>query len=108
MKAVHGSIRMRLPAHQRSSRLNPYPAEQEPIMEHLCTRPLEVDDAIAVVGILAALEALVLGNRLTPEQISPLHHALAQGHAALARADRSEVGVALGSLNLRLCAAIGP
>lgn len=76
-------------------------------MEHSCTDPLEVEDAVALVAVLAALEAVVLGRRLATGEVDALRHALAQGGAVLPGADESEIAAALSALNGRVRDSIG-
>lgn len=75
-------------------------------MEHSCIRPLDVDDAIALVGVLGALEALVSSGGFSEDEMWVLRHALSRGDAVLPHADQAEIAAALGALNSRLRATI--
>ncbi|NQX15542.1 hypothetical protein [Rathayibacter sp. VKM Ac-2857] len=71
-------------------------------MENSCARPLDVDDAVALVGILTTLEVLTSAGRLGVAELDALRHSLAQGGAVLPGADRTEIAAALAALNARL------
>ncbi|NRG40625.1 hypothetical protein GTU73_03800 [Rathayibacter sp. VKM Ac-2804] len=71
-------------------------------MENSCARPLDVDDAVALVGILTTLEVLTTDGRLGGPELDALRHSLAQGGAVLPGADETEIAAALASLNARL------
>ncbi|QHC60021.1 hypothetical protein [Rathayibacter sp. VKM Ac-2760] len=71
-------------------------------MENSCARPLDVDDAVALVGVLAILEALTAAHRLEAAELDALRHGLAQGGTVLPGADETEIAAALGALNARL------
>ncbi|WP_219814601.1 hypothetical protein, partial [Rathayibacter sp. AY1E2] len=76
-------------------------------MEKSCVRPLDLDDAVALVGILAALQALLDSGGLPPEEVEALRHGLEQGGALLPGSDENEIATALGGLNARLRGTIG-
>lgn len=71
-------------------------------METSCNRPLDLDDAVALIGVLAALQALVERSEVSQEGINALRHSLEQGRALLPGSNRNEIATALGSLNTRL------
>ncbi|QHC67809.1 hypothetical protein Q0F99_04630 [Rathayibacter oskolensis] len=71
-------------------------------MERSSTRPLDVDDAVTLVAVLAALEALVASGRVPDGDVAVLQHSLALGGAVLPGADADEIVAALGALNGRL------
>ena len=71
-------------------------------MENNCARPLDVDDAIALIGVLTTLEVLTSAGRLGAPELDSLRHSLAQGGAVLPGADDVEIAAALAALNARL------
>lgn len=71
-------------------------------METSCNRPLDLDDAVALIGVLAALQALVERGEVSQEGIRALRHSLEQGRALLAGSNQNEIATALGNLNTRL------
>lgn len=70
-----------------------------------CT--IDTDDAVVLIGILAALEALVSSGSLADREIAALRHSLELGGAVLPGADEGEIATALGALNGRLRGTIG-
>lgn len=75
-------------------------------MEHTGTLPLDADDTVALIGILAALEALVEGGKLADGEMAALRHSLELGGSVLPGAGEDEIAEALGALNSRLRATI--
>lgn len=75
-------------------------------MEHTSSIPIDADDTVALIGILAALEALVAGGGLVDGDLAALRHSLELGGAVLPGADADEIAGALGALNARLRATI--
>jgi len=71
-------------------------------MENSCARPLDVDDAVALIGVLTTLEVLTATHRLGSAELDALRHDLAQGGAVLPGADEAEIAAALAALNARL------
>ena len=71
-------------------------------MENSCARPLDVDDAVALVGVLTTLEVLTAAGRIGSGELDALRHSLAQGGAVLPGADGPEIAAALAALNARL------
>ncbi|KQQ05506.1 hypothetical protein ASG06_02705 [Rathayibacter sp. Leaf185] len=61
-----------------------------------------MDDAVALVAVLATLEALVSAGRLPEGDVAVLRHSLELGAAVLPGADSDELVAALGALNGRL------
>lgn len=75
-------------------------------METSPSRPLDLDDAVALIGVLAALQVLVDRGDVSQEGIRALRHSLEQGCALLPGSNRNEIAIALGSLNTRLRATL--
>ncbi|MWV51235.1 hypothetical protein GRS96_18350 [Rathayibacter sp. VKM Ac-2803] len=71
-------------------------------MDRSSTRPLDVDDTVALIAVLATLEALVSAHRLEDSDVAVLRHSLALGGAVLPGADTDEIVASLGALNGRL------
>lgn len=71
-------------------------------METSSNRPLDLNDAVALIGVLAALQALVERGEVSQEGTNALRHSLEQGCALLAGSNQNEIATALGSLNTRL------
>ena len=76
-------------------------------MQNACARPLDVDDAVALVAVLATLEGLLAARRLPDAEIELIRRSLEQGGGVLAGADHEELAAALSALNGRLRATIG-
>ncbi|OOB91520.1 hypothetical protein [Rathayibacter sp. VKM Ac-2630] len=76
-------------------------------MQNACTRPLDVDDAVALVAVLATLEGLLAAGRLPEDEIALLRRSLEQGGGVLPGADHGELAAALSALNERLRETIG-
>ncbi|SMH28370.1 hypothetical protein SAMN06295885_0155 [Rathayibacter oskolensis] len=76
-------------------------------MQQDSARPLQVDDAVALVAILAALEALVAAGRLADSEVDVLRHGLELGGTVLLGSDADEIAAAIGALNGRLRDSIG-
>ncbi|KZX19760.1 hypothetical protein [Rathayibacter tanaceti] len=71
-------------------------------MKQSSTRPLDVDDTVALIGVLAALQAMIgRGGRARPD-LEGLRHGLEQGGALLPGSDENEIARALAGLNARL------
>ncbi|MCM6763632.1 hypothetical protein NB037_14515 [Rathayibacter sp. ZW T2_19] len=76
-------------------------------MQNTCARPLDVDDAVALVAVLATLEGLLASRGLPDSETDLLRRSLEQGGSVLPGADVDELAAALSALNERLRSTIG-
>ena len=76
-------------------------------MQNTCARPLDVDDAVALVAVLATLEGLLASRGLPDREVDLLRRSLEQGGGVLPSADVDELATALSALNERLRGTIG-